>query len=149
MNAEYRTSIPMVQLRRFFLTPAICIIAGVIQAVSASNPSSARKQAIQGTYLADVSSMMGGIDEVHQYGKYVIKGEIITSYSWNKKQKSWVKVFSAPYRLVYFRNADYMTGYNIVFQSPYGYEVRMCTGDVNGDGKMDLWNSDSIFYTKQ
>lgn len=93
--------------------------------------------------------MGGGIDMVHQYGKYVIQGDNISSYSWDEKKKAWIKDFTVPFKLIYYYNADYMTGYNIVYQSPYGYEVRMCTGDVNGDGKMDLWSSDSLFHTKQ
>lgn len=113
------------------------------------NPFIAHKEALQGTYLADVRAMAGGLDQIHQYGMYVIKGDDIINYSWDNKKKSWVKNFSAPYQLIYYNDNDYMTGYNIVYQSPYGYEVKMCTGDVNGDGKMDIWSSDSIFHTKQ
>lgn len=113
------------------------------------NPYEERKQALQGTYLANVTSMLGGIDEIHQYGKYVIKDDTITSYSWDEGKKTWVRDFTVPYQLIYYYSDDYMAGYNIVYRSPYGYEVRMCTGDINDDGKMDIWSSDSIFHTKQ
>lgn len=134
---------------RLFLVIMVCSIALPFHVQGKPGPYTERKQAIQGTYLADVSSMGGGIDMARQYGKYVIKDDSISSYSWDEKKKIWVKVFTVPFQLIYYYNEGYMTGYNIVYQSPYGYEVRMCTGDVNDDGKMDIWSSDSLFHTKQ
>lgn len=128
-----------------YLFPLMCI-ASHAQSVSQSYK---QKQAIQGAYLADVSAMGGDIDMMLQYGKYIISADSISSLSWDGKKKAWVKDFTVPHKIIYQKNAGYMTGYNIVFQSPYGYEVQMCTGDVNNDGKMDLWSSDSLFYTKQ
>lgn len=118
-------------------------------AQNSSNQYARIKQAIQGTYLADVSAMGGDTAMARQYGKYVIKGDIITSYSWDETKRAWVKDFSVPFKLEYYYNDDYMTGYNIVYTSPYSGEVRMCTGDLNYDGKMDIWSSNSIFHTKQ
>lgn len=117
--------------------------------IQAANPSKQRRQALQGTYLADVRAMGGDNVMARQSGKYVIQGDKISSYSWDAKKKAWLKNYTVPYKLVYYYNAGYMTGYNIVYNEPGVGEVRMCTGDVNGDKKMDIWFSDSIFYTKQ
>ena len=83
-----------------------------------------------------------------QYGKYVITEETISSYSWDDQKKTWVKNYTTPYKLIYNASDDYMNGYNLVYNA-YGSEMKMCTGDVNNDGKMDIWCSDSMFHTKQ
>ncbi|MBD5372122.1 MAG: hypothetical protein HDR75_02070 [Bacteroides sp.] len=103
-----------------------------------------QKQAILGTYLVDVSSMFGGIDDIYQYGKYVVNDDTIRPYSWDDRKKIWVKNLTVPYQLIYQYSDDYMTGYNIVFKNPSGYEVHICTGDVNDDGKIDIWSSDLV-----
>lgn len=132
----------------------ICIsaVVAVTVALSANAQTSAlerQKKAIQGTYLVSLSGFPNAQEVVYEYARYVIYGNTFTEYSWDELRKVWVVEYSVPYKLVYRRNADYMTGYNIVINHPDGYVMRMCTGDVNGDGKMDLWSSDSLFYTKQ
>ena len=132
----------------------ICISAvmAVTVALSADAQTSAlerQKKAIQGTYLVSLSGFPNAPEVVYEYAKYVINGNTFTEYSWDELRKVWVVEYSVPYKLVYRRNADYMTGYNIVINHPDGYVLRMCTGDINKDGNMDLWSSDSLFYTKQ
>lgn len=127
-------------------------LATGLSAQANENPSAKHKQAIQGVYLADVRSMLGDVEMKRSYGRYAIKGDSISFYKWNGQRKAWVGQFTRPYQLVYYYGDDYMSGYNIVFRKPTAIgdnEVRLCTGDVNGDGIMDLWCSDSLFYTKQ
>lgn len=104
---------------------------------------------LQGSYLADVSSMAGDLDMVHNYGKYVISGNTLTKYEWDENSNSWTREFSSDFQLFKFQESGYMTGYNLIYIDQYGNECRMCSGDTNGDGVMDLWQSDSIFWTKQ
>lgn len=101
---------------------------------------------LQGTYLIDVESSLA---DVHDYCKYVINGNTITQYSWNEGSTSWAREFSSEFQLFKFQEAGYMTGYNLIYTDQYGNECRMCSGDTNDDGKMDLWQSDSMFWTKQ
>lgn len=101
---------------------------------------------LQGTYLIDVESSLA---DVHDYCKYVINGNTITQYSWNEGSSSWAREFSSEFQLFKFQEAGYMTGYNLIYTDQYGNECRMCSGDTNDDGKMDLWQSDSMFWTKQ
>lgn len=100
-----------------------------------------RQKAIQGTY------MMTFMPDTREYGKYVITADKITRYNWDDARRGWVVEYSAPYKLVYRSKAGYMTGYNIVVKGQYGTEY-FCTGDTDGDGKMDIWQSDSFYYTK-
>ena len=104
---------------------------------------------LQGSYLIDASSMAADLDMVHNYGKYVISGTTLTQYLWDRNSNSWVSNFSSEFQLFKFQEDDYMTGYNLIYTDQYGNECRMCSGDVNGDGVMDLWQSDSVFWTKQ
>lgn len=104
---------------------------------------------LQGSYLIDASSMAADLDMVHNYGKYVISGTTLTQYLWDRNSNSWVSNFSSEFQLFKFQEDDYMTGYNLIYTDQYGNECRMCSGDVNGDGVMDLWQSDSAFWTKQ
>lgn len=104
---------------------------------------------LQGSYLIDASSMAADLDMVHNYGKYVISGTTLTQYLWDENSNSWVSNFSSEFQLFKFQEGDYMTGYNLIYTDQYGNECRMCSGDVNGDGVMDLWQSDSVFWTKQ
>ena len=104
---------------------------------------------LQGSYLIDASSMAADLDMVHNYGKYVISGTTLTQYLWDRNSNSWVSNFSSEFQLFKFQEGDYMTGYNLIYTDQYGNECRMCSGDVNGDGVMDLWQSDSVFWTKQ
>ncbi len=106
------------------------------------------KKALKGTYLADVSSMLGDLDMMRQYGKFVITEETISSYTWDDRQSAWVKTYTAPYNLIFNASDDYMSGYNLVYQA-HGSEMRMCAGDVNGDGNLDIWCNDCIYHTKQ
>lgn len=101
---------------------------------------------LQGTYLIDVESSLA---DVHDYCKYVINGNTIKQYSWNEGSTSWAREFSSEFQLFKFQEAGYMTGYNLIYTDQYGNECRMCSGDTNDDGKMDLWQSDSMFWTKQ
>ena len=128
---------------------AIISMGNSTYALSPNDAIARQKKAIQGIYLIDKSTSMGDADMIHQYGRYIIYGDTTTEYSWDDLRKTWVVEFSLPYKLIYRANADYMTGYNIVINHPDGYTLQICTGDVNEDGKMDLWMSDSIFYTKQ
>lgn len=134
-------------IRLFVNLILLCVMAFPAYAQT-SNAAAKRKQALQGVYTADVSSMGPGVD-ARDYGKYVIKGDNISFYRWNQRRKTWDLEHTAPFRLVYYKNNYYMTGYNIVFRNQYGDEEKICTGDTNRDGKMDLWQSDSMFYTKQ
>lgn len=104
---------------------------------------------LQGSYLIDRVSTAADIDMVHNYGKYVISGNTLTQYLWDRNSNSWVSNFSSEFQLFKFQEDDYMTGYNLIYTDQYGNECRMCSGDVNGDGVMDLWQSDSVFWTKQ
>lgn len=104
---------------------------------------------LQGSYLIDRVSTAADIDMVHNYGKYVISGTTLTQYLWDRNSNSWVSNFSSEFQLFKFQADDYMTGYNLIYTDQYGNECRMCSGDVNGDGVMDLWQSDSVFWTKQ
>ena len=104
---------------------------------------------LQGSYLIDASSMAADLDMVHNYGKYVISGTTLTQYLWDRNSNSWVSNFSSEFQLFKFQEDDYMTGYNLIYTDQYGNECRMCSGDINGDGVMDLWQSDSVFWTKQ
>ena len=104
---------------------------------------------LQGSYLIDRVSTAADIDMVHNYGKYVISGNTITKYEWSESSNSWTPEFSSEFQLFKFQEDGYMTGYNIIYIDQYGNECRMCSGDINGDGVMDLWQSDSIFWTKQ
>lgn len=104
---------------------------------------------LQGSYLIDRVSTAADIDMVHNYGKYVISGTTLTQYLWDRNSNSWVSNFSSEFQLFKFQEDDYMTGYNLIYTDQYGNECRMCSGDVNGDGVMDLWQSDSVFWTKQ
>lgn len=106
------------------------------------------KKALKGTYLADVSSMLGDLNMVRQYDKFVITEETISSYTWDDRQSAWVKTYTAPYNLIFNASDDYMSGFNLVYQA-HGSEMRMCAGDVNGDGNLDIWCSDCIYHTKQ
>lgn len=108
-----------------------------------------RKQKIQGSYVMCRSVTMGNPDMIHQYGRYIIKGDEITRCSWSEVRKGWVKDYSAPYKLIYYYDDDYMTGYNVVYTDKYGNQERLCTGDTDGDGRMDLWMTDGFYYTKQ
>lgn len=104
---------------------------------------------LQGSYLIDRTSAAADIDMVHNYGKYVISGNTITKYEWNESSNSWTPEFRSEFQLFKFQEDGYMTGYNLIYVDQYGNECRMCSGDLNDDGKMDLWSSDSIFWTKQ
>lgn len=104
---------------------------------------------LQGSYLIDRVSTAADIYMVHNYGKYVISGNTITKYEWSESSNSWTPKFSSEFQLFKFQEGDYMTGYNLIYTDQYGNECRMCSGDVNGDGVMDLWQSDSVFWTKQ
>ena len=104
---------------------------------------------LQGTYLIDAVSSAADLDMIHTYGKYVISGSTITQYGWNENSNSWEKEFTSEFQLFYFHEDDYMIGYNLIYIDQYGNECRMCSGDLNEDGKMDLWQSDSMFWTKQ
>lgn len=104
---------------------------------------------LQGSYLIDRVSTAADIDMVHNYGKYVISGNTITKYEWNESSNSWTPEFRSEFQLFKFQEDGYMTGYNLIYIDQYGNECRMCSGDLNDDGKMDLWSSDSIFWTKQ
>lgn len=104
---------------------------------------------LQGSYLIDRVSSAADLDMIHNYGKYVISGNTITKYEWNESSKSWRKDFSSEFQLFKFQEDGYMTGYNLLYIDQYGNECRMCSGDLNEDGVMDLWHSDSIFWTKQ
>ncbi len=104
---------------------------------------------LQGSYLIDRVSTAADIDMVHNYGKYVISGNTITKYEWNESSNSWTPEFRSEFQLFKFQEDGYMTGYNLIYVDQYGNECRMCSGDINGDGVMDLWQSDSISWTKQ
>lgn len=104
---------------------------------------------LQGSYLIDRVSTAADIDMVHNYGKYVISGNTITKYEWSESSNSWTPEFSSEFQLFKFQEDGYMTGYNLIYTDQYGNECRMCSGDVNEDGVMDLWASDSMFWTKQ
>lgn len=104
---------------------------------------------LQGSYLIDRVSTAADIDMVHNYGKYVISGNTITKYEWSESSNSWTPEFSSEFQLFKFQEDGYMTGYNLIYIDQYGNECRMCSGDINGDGVMDLWQSDSISWTKQ
>lgn len=104
---------------------------------------------LQGSYLIDRVSTAADIDMVHNYGKYVISGNTITKYEWSESSNSWTPEFSSEFQLFKFQEDGYMTGYNLIYIDQYGNECRMCSGDINGDGVMDLWQSDSISLTKQ
>lgn len=104
---------------------------------------------LQGSYLIDAASTMADLDMIHTYGKYVISGNTITKYEWNENSNSWQQEFKSDFQLFKFQEDGYMTGYNLLYHDQYGNENRMCSGDTNGDGKMDLWQSDSMFWTKQ
>lgn len=128
----------------FFIMSTSAVLAADVQTDAAAG----QKEAIQGTYLVDTGAFLNDSSVVYKYPKYKISGNMFTEYAWNESQKAWDMVYSIPYKLVYCADADYMTGYNIVINHPDGYVMRLCTGDVNGDGIMDLWCSDSLFYTK-
>lgn len=104
---------------------------------------------LQGVYLATSGGLPGNRDMIHQYGRYAIKGNVITKYSWDAQRKAWVARHRAKFRLVYCLDDDYMTGYNLVYTNDYGDEERMCSGDLDDDGKPDLWQSDSIYHSRQ
>lgn len=104
---------------------------------------------LQGSYLIDRVSTAADIDMVHNYGKYVISSNTITKYEWNESSNSWTPEFRSEFQLFKFQEDGYMTGYNLIYVDQYGNECRMCSGDINGDGVMDLWQSDSISWTKQ
>lgn len=104
---------------------------------------------LQGSYLIDRVSTAADIDMVHNYGKYVISGNTITKYEWSESSNSWTPEFSSEFQLFKFQEDGYMTGYNLIYTDQYGNECRMCSGDVNEDGVMDLWASDSMFWTKR
>lgn len=137
-----------INMRRSLLI-AVMALSAALSATAQTDAATRQKRAIQGSYLVDTSSFLNDPRVVYEYAKYMIQGDIFTEYQWSEPRKMWVKVYSVPYKLVYRSNADYMTGYNIVFNHPDGYVMRMCTGDINGDGKMDLWSSDSLFHTKE
>ncbi|MBD5239831.1 MAG: hypothetical protein HDS64_08750 [Bacteroidales bacterium] len=133
----------------------ICCLAVMAASVAVTagaqtaNGAERRKQALQGTYLVAPGGFVISPDDVYRYGKYVISGNTVSEYNWDADSKTWKLNFKAPFKLIYRRNADYMTGYNIVYKNAQGHEMQMCTGDVNDDGIMDLWCSDSLYYTKQ
>lgn len=104
---------------------------------------------LQGSYLIDRVSTAADIDMVHNYGKYVISGNTITKYEWSESSNSWTPEFSSEFQLFKFQEDGYMTGYNLIYIDQYGNECRLCSGDTDGDGKMDLWASDSMYWTKQ
>lgn len=123
--------------------------ASTVTNTKSNETAAQRKQKIQGSYIASSHATMGDADMIHQYGRYIIKGDEITKCSWSSTRNAWVKDYSAPYKLEYYYDNDYMGGYNIVFKDKYGDQVRICTGDTDGDGRMDLWMTDGFFYTKQ
>ncbi len=100
---------------------------------------------LQGTYLADETD----IEMVHTYGMYVISGNTLTQYDWDESSDSWKVVFSSEFQLFDFHDDGYMTGYNLLYTDENGNERRMCSGDLNDDGKMELWYTDSMFWTQQ
>ena len=115
----------------------------------AEEPAEKWKKQLQGSYLIDRDATMADDEMVHTYGKYVISGNTISYYSWNENRGSWENEFSSEYQLFKFHEDGYMSGYNLIYIDLYGNECRMCSGDCNDDGKMDLWQSDSLFWTKQ
>lgn len=104
---------------------------------------------LQGSYLIDRASTAADDEMVRNYGKYVISGNTLTKYSWDENSGTWTPDFSSEFQLFKFQEDGYMTGYNLLYTDQYGNECRMCSGDVNEDGVMDLWQSDSMFWTKQ
>lgn len=108
-----------------------------------------QKKQLEGTYLADVSNMMGDKQMQRQFGMYKISGDTISKYSWDDDKGKWVEDYSTVYTLKYIPNNYYMTGYNLIFKEPGVGTVKLCSGDVNGDKVMDLWMSDGFFHTKQ
>lgn len=104
---------------------------------------------LQGSYLIDATSTMADLDMIHNYGKFVISGNTLKQYDWDENSNSWKLGFQSDFQLFKFQESGYMTGYNLLYIDQDGNECRMCSGDLNEDGKMDLWQSGSIFWTKQ
>lgn len=116
--------------RFLFLLLLLSILPGYSQDPITSGPF------LQGSYQSP---------EGKEYGRYTISGDTLTSYSWAGRK--WVKDFSVIFKIMYYPENDYMGGYNIIYTDPYSdIQVRIATGDVNGNGILDLWMSDSIYY---
>ena len=122
----------------------LLMVLGCAQGYARANELAQLKKELPGTYLAATSA-----DMIHEYGKYVIDGDVISFYSWDQNRGCWSLRYSTPFIVVYVDGDDYMSGYNLVYTNEYGYEAHLCVGDVDEDGRLDLWMSDFMYHTKQ
>lgn len=97
------------------------------------------EQQLQGIY---------GFDDNPKSIRYIILGKTISEYHWDNKTNTWKLEFTAPFYVEYYFDDYYMTGNNIKFADQYGEKHRICCGDINGDGRMDLWWSDGPYMSK-
>lgn len=110
----------------------------------ANEPWRIRLKELQGTYFRCDEQNHG-----QDYGKIVISRNMITQYVWNENTNDWDIEFGSEFTLFTFHEDSYMDGYNLIYADQYRNDARMCSGDCNDDGRMDLWQSDSMYWTKQ
>ena len=100
---------------------------------------------LQGTYLLNDANPKN----VYSSEKFVISGNILEIYQWNESDNKWELVTTAEFELFKYMDAGYMTGYNLICTDQSGREGRICSGDRNNDGVMDLWYSEDKYWSKQ
>lgn len=101
-----------------------------------------RLKSLHGEYLANADAFLGDVKTARQYGKYFINFNdfTITYYSWDNNHNKWVQSYKTTYEVD--------CNYYLIYTNEYGNEVTMYTGDANEDGRLDIWLTDSIFWTK-
>lgn len=116
----------------------------VVEVVEDENSETVQRiKSLHGEYLANADAFLGDVEMARQYGKYFINFNdfTITYYSWDNNHDKWVQSYKTTYEV---------DGNNyLIYTNENGNKVTMYTGDLNEDGKMDIWLTDSIFWTKQ
>lgn len=116
----------------------------VVEVVEDENSETVQRiKSLHGEYLANADAFLGDVEMARQYGKYFINFNdfTITYYSWDNNHDKWVQSYKTTYEV---------DGHNyLIYTNENGNKVTMYTGDLNEDGKMDIWLTDSIFWTKQ
>lgn len=116
----------------------------VVEVVEDENSETVQRiKSLHGEYLANADAFLDDVEMARQYGKYFINFNdfTITYYSWDNNHDKWVQSYKTTYEV---------DGHNyLIYTNESGNKVTMYTGDLNEDGKMDIWLTDSIFWTKQ